>query len=386
MKSILTIPDLLMFSSIIILSLTIIVLLFRIKVQNYFPVFLLSFHFIVTNILVLVILLLKFQFITHISVFKITLIAVLLCLYNILHFLYIKSVVKKETKFNKRDLFHLTPVAFILISVVLFFKPLDLFSNRLLTEEIELLNSIYSSNISLYYIILRIIHPTVYIILGSSLVIGLFRSSLPISKPHKQIQTFILLFLSNKIATLVWFSLGLIAIKTGAYFLVDISKIGFSISSLTIASYILLNPTLLLNISKTNSPTKKTIIEDNRIIDFYFDLNKLITTNQLYLDANYTLTNLSNDSGISAITIRDVISQNGFENYSRYINSFRISHAETLIQNGYLENFSIESLSKNSGFQSEVTFYRVFKKNNKCTPNQYRQNLIFFNNVQMGNQ
>lgn len=384
MKSILTIPDLLLFSSIIILSLTIIVLLFRIKVQNYFPVFLLSLYFIITNTLITFILLLEFQIITHITIFVFTLISFILCLYNVLHFLYLKAIIKKQTKFELLDLLHLIPVFFIIIAVVSFLEPFHFFSNGLLTNQLGLLKRLYSSKINGYFIALRIIHPLFYIILGGSLMVNIYQSFSFISK-SLEIKKFVLLFYLNKIATLAWFCLGLIAIKTETYLLGDISKIGFSISSLTIASYILLNPTLLLNISKTNFPTKKTIIEDRKRIDFYFNLNKLITTNQLYLDANYTLNNLSNDSGIAAITIRDVISQNGFENYSGYINSFRITHAETLIQNGHLENFSIESLSKNSGFQSEVTFYRVFKKINKCTPNQYRQNLILFNNVQIGN-
>ena len=162
-----------------------------------------------------------------------------------------------------------------------------------------------------------------------------------------------------------------------------ISEIGFSISVLTNASYILLNPKLLLKISKINHFINKAVNEDRKMIDIYSNLNQIIISNQSFLEANYALNNLSVDSGISAIVIRDLIIQNGFENYSGYINSFRVTHAIKLIQNGHLEKFSIDSLSKNSGFQSEVTFYRVFKKINKCTPKQYRQNLTLLNSDSM---
>ena len=101
----------------------------------------------------------------------------------------------------------------------------------------------------------------------------------------------------------------------------------------------------------------------------------MMDQNKFYLDANYNLTNLSSDADISANTIREVIASSGYKNFSAYINSFRIAHAEQLISNGYLDTYSIESLCKDSGFQSEVTFYRVFKKINHCTPKEFTYNL-----------
>ena len=57
---------------------------------------------------------------------------------------------------------------------------------------------------------------------------------------------------------------------------------------------------------------------------------------------------------------------------SHFINTYKINYANSLILDGYLDKFSIESLSKESGFQSEVTFYRIFKKINGCTPKEFK--------------
>lgn len=382
MKSIITIPDLLLFSSIIILSITIIVMLFRIIVKNRFLVILLSLYFTVTSILIVLILLLKFELITTISTFFMTFASFILASNNILHFLSLKALINKQTKFNFWDLIHLIPLLFIIILVSLFISPIRFFPSQLVMNQLEILKGLYLCKIEDYFIFIRIAHPLIYVILSVSLVFNFYKSFSPIDK-SVEIKNFVLLLLVNKIAILVWFCIGFAAIKTDDYFLTTISEIGFSISVLTNASFILLNPKLLLKISKINHFINKAVNEDRKMIDIYSNLNQIIISNQSFLEANYALNNLSVDSGISAIVIRDLIIQNGFENYSGYINSFRVTHAIKLIQNGHLEKFSIDSLSKNSGFQSEVTFYRVFKKINKCTPKQYRKNLTLLNSDSM---
>ena len=84
---------------------------------------------------------------------------------------------------------------------------------------------------------------------------------------------------------------------------------------------------------------------------------------------------MSADTDIPINTIREVIITSGYKNFSAYINSFRIAHSDQLISKGYLETYSIESLCKDSGFRSEVTFYRVFKKVHHCTPKEFSYNL-----------
>jgi AraC-like DNA-binding protein len=144
------------------------------------------------------------------------------------------------------------------------------------------------------------------------------------------------------------------------------------------SSYIILNPDLFLQITKLNHTSKKTPIEASKLPDLVLLLERMMDQNKFYLDANYSLTNLSSDTDISANTIREVIAASGYKNFSAYINSFRIANAEQLISNGYLDTYSIESLCKDSGFQSEVTFYRVFKKVHNCTPKEFSYNLKSF--------
>ena len=55
-----------------------------------------------------------------------------------------------------------------------------------------------------------------------------------------------------------------------------------------------------------------------------------------------------------------------------FINSHRIEYAIKLINDGYLQNYSIEALAGKSGFNSQENFNRVFKLLKKVTPSEFR--------------
>ena len=154
-----------------------------------------------------------------------------------------------------------------------------------------------------------------------------------------------------------------------------ISITSFSVAALFMSSYILLSPNLLLQITKLNYTSKKIPLAESKLIELVLKLERIMDQNKYYLNANYSLANLSSDTDIPVSTIREVIATSKYKNFSEYINSFRIAHAEQLISNGYLDTYSIEFLCKDSGFQSEVTFYRVFKKVHNCTPKEFSYNL-----------
>jgi AraC-like DNA-binding protein len=180
----------------------------------------------------------------------------------------------------------------------------------------------------------------------------------------------------NKIASMLCLLFGLLAIKNDFIFLGEVSKILYSVSTLIIASFILLNPSIMPQISKMNTSLKKVSLNDKKNLETLSNIIRLIKKNESFLKYNYTINNLANDSEISTINIREVIIKNGYKNYSEFINSFRINKAIDLLQNEYLDLYSIESLFKDSGFQSEATFYRVFKKVHGYTPKEYYQTFI----------
>ena len=78
-------------------------------------------------------------------------------------------------------------------------------------------------------------------------------------------------------------------------------------------------------------------------------------------------------SKLSAEKIRSFIKTSNFNNFKNFINHYRIEYAVALIDRGYLEKHTINSLSVDSGFKSPVTFFRSFKNINKKTPLNYNK-------------
>jgi AraC-like DNA-binding protein len=217
----------------------------------------------------------------------------------------------------------------------------------------------------------RIVHPLIYFVLGGYL---LYRSSQYLST-EKPTRIFIFFFYFQKVILYISVTIGFLGFYSDSDFYSSISITVFSLIAVSMSSYILLNPDILIQITKSRFNSTKKELDKSKLTDVSDKMNRLMDQNKLFLDADYNLTRLSVDTDIPTTTIREIITTNGYKNFAAYINSFRIAHAEKLISNGYLDMYSIESLCNDSGFQAEVTFYRVFKRINGCTPKEYSYNL-----------
>ena len=76
-------------------------------------------------------------------------------------------------------------------------------------------------------------------------------------------------------------------------------------------------------------------------------------------------------SNVSAEAIRNAIRASHFDNFKAFLNHHRVVHAVALIDGGYLDKHTINSLSVDSGFKSPVTFFRAFRYQKKQTPLAY---------------
>jgi AraC-like DNA-binding protein len=304
--------------------------------------------------------------------------AIVYSLYNIFHYFSLQQLIAKKSRFSVQHLLHLGVILIVAILIFYFYEPIHFIKAEGYNFVFETQHLMSVQNKNLILRLVRIIHPIFYFMLGGYLLFAFYHSPRYLSM-QKSTRSFIFFFYFQKVFLFFWVSIGFIGYKIDKDLFSSISMIGFSLTVLIMSSYILLSPNLLLQITKLNHISKKTAVDTSKFQDLFAQLNLLMDKNKYYLDANYSITNLSSDTDISANIIREVIAASGYKNFSAFINSFRIAHAERLISNGYLDTFSIESLCKDSGFQSEVTFYRVFKKVNHCTPKEFTYNLKNYN-------
>lgn len=370
----LSLPDLLLFASALFSFLTMILLVKKINQKNYVRIGILTIHFALTTGILILILLFKFQFAVVYSIYTPFVLGIIFLLGNVFHYFSIRFLISNSNQFKWSLLLHFFPIIFIEILGFFFLFPAHSLKKIGYTHLFETQHFMFTLNNNYIFGLFRVIQPLIYIILGGFLVNSFYRSSKYLATP-KPTRRFILLFYFQKIIIMFWFLVGLIGFNLNLDITSYISIAGFSISALILTTYIMLNPNMFLQIIKPNSNSKKTVSNSAILTDLAVKLNRLMDENKWYLDANYSLTNLSADTDITANTIREIITEEGYKNFSAYINSFRIAHAEQLISKGYLDTYSIESLCKDSGFQSEATFYRVFKKIHDRTPKEYSYSL-----------
>lgn len=100
------------------------------------------------------------------------------------------------------------------------------------------------------------------------------------------------------------------------------------------------------------------------------EISVQIHNGQLYLDPELSLHGLASRIGMKPNIVSHVINRQFGMSFRDYINQHRIDFAkQQLLSNE--KSASILSLAFDSGFNSEASFYRIFKKHVGMTPTQY---------------
>jgi AraC-like DNA-binding protein len=101
-------------------------------------------------------------------------------------------------------------------------------------------------------------------------------------------------------------------------------------------------------------------------------LNKLIENDKVYLDPELSLSKLAKLSGIPSRQLSQIIQTTFHKKYKEYINSYRVMHAQKLLAEKNVSNYTMYAIAFDSGFNSESSFYTIFKYQTSLTPKQYR--------------
>lgn len=92
-----------------------------------------------------------------------------------------------------------------------------------------------------------------------------------------------------------------------------------------------------------------------------------------FLDAGLTLDKVANKLNLAPRTVSQVINEQLQQNFSDFINTYRINNAKALLHNEAYKQHTIASIAYESGFNSLSAFNTAFKKNTQTTPSAYRK-------------
>ena len=107
--------------------------------------------------------------------------------------------------------------------------------------------------------------------------------------------------------------------------------------------------------------------EDMLLRDILFEMEDA----QLFLRKGLTLNDLSQLVASNRSYVSGCINDNTGLSFSDFINSYRVRYAQALLQ-WNADEMSIATIREKSGFETESTFIRNFKKFTGCTPSEWQ--------------
>lgn len=103
--------------------------------------------------------------------------------------------------------------------------------------------------------------------------------------------------------------------------------------------------------------------------EMFNKLRAYIESNESFKKNELKLTELADELSLSPHQLSQIINQNADQNFSEFINSYRIKEALKLIS--HIDR--INQLSYEVGFNNRTTFNKVFKKATGLTPTEYKK-------------
>lgn len=130
--------------------------------------------------------------------------------------------------------------------------------------------------------------------------------------------------------------------------------------------------------AKTNEPdidTSTNVVGQDNFIRMRVLEVKLLTLLQekeLFREPDLRISDLASHLGSNRAYVSRIINQNLQTTFSDLINSYRVEYAKKLLTESHNMPMSVTEVAETSGFSSESSFYRIFKKATGVSPKVWR--------------
>lgn len=101
------------------------------------------------------------------------------------------------------------------------------------------------------------------------------------------------------------------------------------------------------------------------------DLSTFMQLKKPFLKPGYKLLDLSDDTGIPVYKISAYVNRRRKQNFSGYLNQYRLNQFLEKIDSREYESKTLEAIAEECGFHSRSSFIRVFKSAKGMTPSEY---------------
>lgn len=134
---------------------------------------------------------------------------------------------------------------------------------------------------------------------------------------------------------------------------------------------------------QTNLPIQETVIvskadqiapvSPEKLPQIRMAIDVLLEKEKIYRNPTITLTEMARRLDVSPNVLSFTISKSYEKSFRDLINEYRVGEVKDKLVNGHLSHLSILGIALDSGFNSEASFYRVFKKHTNCSPKEFQE-------------
>ena len=116
------------------------------------------------------------------------------------------------------------------------------------------------------------------------------------------------------------------------------------------------------------------VVEDFKDVSEKFQtICAYVEKTNCYTNPDYTLEQLGANLKLTKNIVSSEINKNANQNFNDFINLYRIKKAKALLKNLDYDDYTIDAIGFECGFNSKSTFYSAFKKVTNTTPAAYKK-------------
>ena len=310
-----------------------------------------------------------------------------------LAYLYVRAMLYNDKFFSLKDWWHFLPFVLVVLNYMPFFLlPInqkgvivsDLVNNKDLAYQVQ--TGFVSEGIIYFF---RLFQTIIYLFFQWQLVIK-FKKSYKVVQVQKQVNdvlkwvrifnwattAFLIALFSFLILILIFKS---IFIFTSI--LTYLPSVLYSASFFILSTYLLTHPSILAGLPFVKYRDVEPNILDEVVNKVAFiqedystqieQINSYLQNTKPYFKNNLSIGHVSIALNIPIRELSYIINNYYNQRFSDLINSYRLKYIIEKINESYLENFTIESVAMEAGFNSKSAFYKSFNKFYQTTPSEY---------------
>jgi AraC-like DNA-binding protein len=313
-----------------------------------------------------------------------------------LSYLYVRSVLYNEKKWQGIDFLHLLPFLFFLIDYLPFFlSPLDykieIVSKTIADKNFGIVKQLGFLPESVFYLF-RPIQAAIYVVFQWRLILSFNRNNPNqfITDQIKRVIRWLSIFTWASTGFLVAFFITIVLYFTqdNLFSNAELTLIPNSILGLSyfvVFSYLLINPQVLTGLPFIRYKESKSTIVENEVVKVPFiyenyakeikSLEKYFAVKKTFLQPNISISQVSVETEIPIRDLSYIINNFYEKRFNDYLNEMRLKHFIAKVDKNILDSLTIEAIAFESGFSSKSSFYRAFNRFYSSTPSAYLETL-----------